>query len=377
MNLLEGIQKSNFVYICGCSKVGVQIYTTIHNAFPDKMIAFADNDKEKQKRRCCGCPVLPYDELINRDNSQYIIASVKHVEDIKTQLLTLGISRDSIVVPDVILYELINELRGTIGKRTPRKTMDFIVCITEHCNLNCASCDHFSPLAQEWYMQLEQFESDLIRMKQVLNEKVASIRIEGGEPLLHADVLKFIETARKVFPNVKLYLLTNGLLLRSKDARFYQICRNNNVIIRVTPYPISLDYDSLRKFILDKGIRFEYAVNNEEKTMIHQTLDLDGKQDKYDSFHHCLMANGECAELRNGKLYQCNLVANAHIFNEYFDRNLIIDKRDYIDIYSDVDAQDIFDYLCNPIMFCKYCNTREWYGGNKWKVSEHKIEEWI
>ena len=33
--------------------------------------------------------------------------------------------------------------------------------ITEHCNLNCTCCEHFSPLAQEENITMEDFSANL------------------------------------------------------------------------------------------------------------------------------------------------------------------------------------------------------------------------
>ena len=32
--------------------------------------------------------------------------------------------------------------------------------IVDHCNLNCAGCSHFSPLAEHWFVDPEAFERD-------------------------------------------------------------------------------------------------------------------------------------------------------------------------------------------------------------------------
>ena len=38
--------------------------------------------------------------------------------------------------------------------------------ITHHCNLNCAGCDHFSPLAPIYFMPLDIFERDIAFLAQ-------------------------------------------------------------------------------------------------------------------------------------------------------------------------------------------------------------------
>lgn len=48
-----------------------------------------------------------------------------------------------------------------------RKKIKFEVHITEHCNLNCKYCFHFSPLAKEEYLTLEEYERDLARLSEL------------------------------------------------------------------------------------------------------------------------------------------------------------------------------------------------------------------
>jgi hypothetical protein len=39
--------------------------------------------------------------------------------------------------------------------------------LAEHCNLNCAGCDHFSPLAAEEYASLETVKKDMARLAEL------------------------------------------------------------------------------------------------------------------------------------------------------------------------------------------------------------------
>ena len=85
--------------------------------------------------------------------------------------------------------------------------------IVDHCNLNCAGCSHFSPLASEWYESLEDFRKDFTELANKTNTQVKTIRIMGGEPLLHPQVTDFLITARQLFPTSEIQLVTNGILL--------------------------------------------------------------------------------------------------------------------------------------------------------------------
>lgn len=36
--------------------------------------------------------------------------------------------------------------------------------LTDHCNLNCAGCSHFSPLSSQNYVSIEQYKKDIQRL---------------------------------------------------------------------------------------------------------------------------------------------------------------------------------------------------------------------
>ena len=61
--------------------------------------------------------------------------------------------------------------------------------LTDHCNLNCKGCGHFSPLASPHYADFQQYEEDLRRLRQLFRN-IRRIRLMGGEPLLRPEVLR-------------------------------------------------------------------------------------------------------------------------------------------------------------------------------------------
>lgn len=78
--------------------------------------------------------------------------------------------------------------------------LNFEVSLTEHCNLNCVGCSHFSPLAEPAFADFDEVSRDSQRMAQLLNGKVRYIHLLGGEPLLHPDLIRFFGMARGCFP---------------------------------------------------------------------------------------------------------------------------------------------------------------------------------
>ncbi|MCH5322195.1 MAG: hypothetical protein J1E31_01260 [Helicobacter sp.] len=112
-----------------------------------------------------------------------------------------------------------------------------------------------------------------------------------------------------------------------------------------------------------------------EKTSLQFLLDREGKQDTFNSFTCCHMAN-QCVQLRKGRLYTCNVAANAWIFNKKFTQTLEESPNDYIDIHKATSFAEISNFLARPIPFCKYCKVYEWKSIGKWKTSSKTLEEY-
>ena len=67
---------------------------------------------------------------------------------------------------------------------------------------------------------------------------------------------------------------------------------------------------------------------------------------------------------------------NIDKLNKEFNTNFQRSCRDYIDIYSDINLDDIMKFLAKPIPFCRYCNTFA-MRVQDWGISKKEKEEWI
>lgn len=142
------------------------------------------------------------------------------------------------------------------GKKKKRLPFYFEIHITDSCNLNCAGCDHFSSLAKENSIYpFEKFREDMIQMKKLFGDDIDHIHLLGGEPLTNNRVTDYLCLTRQIFPLARLELVTNGILLKNMPDSFYSCCRENDICICVTTYPINIDYDDLFKFIIKRVLK--------------------------------------------------------------------------------------------------------------------------
>ena len=252
--------------------------------------------------------------------------------------------------------------------------------LVDHCNLNCRGCDNFSPLAPVTYADVGQFERDCSRMAELMagRDCIGEVQLLGGEPLLHPQVTRFMEIARRCFPRTPVNLVSNGLLLPRQSEAFWDSCLKNDIHIVVTKYPVRVDYHAIERHVRERGVAFSFYGNTDvvEKTMQCIPLDLEGKQDARDSFLRCSRAN-RCIALEQGRIYTCSLIPYVKYFNRCFGQHLEVSPADSIDIYEVKSVDDILDFVCRPVPFCRYCNIRGMQGNIKFGVSKREITEWI
>jgi hypothetical protein len=246
--------------------------------------------------------------------------------------------------------------------------------VVDHCNLKCKHCANFCPLVKEKNMDVERYEKDCERLFFLSSGKIRTIRLLGGEPLLHPRLVDIIGITHKHFPLSRIDLVTNGLSLLKMPDEFWRQCKNCSVRIAISHYPIELDYSKIKSIAKGHGVKTEYG--KKARGMYKWLLDINGGQDIKESRKYCIRAN-QCTVLQEGKIYSCSLPPWINYFNEYFGKKLEVNELDCIDIYKVKNYEEILKFLDNPIPFCKYCNTKNINYSNKWEISKKEITEWI
>jgi hypothetical protein len=238
-------------------------------------------------------------------------------------------------------------------------------------------CANYSPIAEEWFCNIDTFKNDFKQIAMLSNNQLEEVFFHGGEPLLHPNVTKFLDVAREYFPETKIAILTNGVLLLKQPRDFWLNCKKNNVELKITRYPITLDLEKIRQIAQEYGVLVYYFGGDDApiKNFWKLPLDIDGKQEIRKSHTLCHSPN-HCINLRDGKLFPCTRIAFIHHFNRYFNKNLTITEKDYIDIYKVSALSEIINFLCHPIPFCRYCANQKFGTGITWQISKKDISEW-
>lgn len=249
--------------------------------------------------------------------------------------------------------------------------------LTDHCNLNCKGCTHYSPIAPERYADPHQHEKDMRRLSQ-LYRTIHTIRLMGGEPLLHPDAHLFIRITRSAFPGSAIRFVTNGILLPQASQAFWDACRDTNTIINLTVYPpVHKRFDDYRSLCEDKGVSL--STRYAETFLAH--CNLKGTSQKNRAFNLCPLRL-RCLYLQDGRLYPCAMSALVHYFNESFGYKITADKG--INIHSNfTSGRKVLMKLSKPIDTCKWCSYKSvrfaWETSNRvpddWDTEAHRTKQ--
>lgn len=326
-------------------------------------------------------PVVSFQEIMGDESTGIIVGlSDRHYKDI-IPLFRANHFTDYFLMTEYNKRAIANQMR-------PRRheELAFEISLADHCNLSCQMCDHFSQLSDPWFVDLEQFDRDIRQMGKIFEHRIGYITLLGGEPTLHEQLIDCIKIVRREFPDSELIILTNGVKLleleHGRNGNLWQVCKEYDVHITVTVYPIKLDYEAIEAKAREYGISLAMSSNihaNELTKLVKisdkHTMDLAGKVDKFYCVN-CLYFN-KFNVLKDGRLYMCPIAAHSNIFNHSFGTDLKLREEDSLNIYRVKSWREIAEFSSNYVPFCSYCDLKHWGHHSQWKASTKKIEEYV
>lgn len=103
--------------------------------------------------------------------------------------------------------------------------------VVYHCNFSCRGCSHFSPISKNYFVEPNQVFNDFSTLAKYYRSKY--IKIIGGEPLLHPDLIEIIDAVRSSGISDYIQVVTNGHFLAKIIDKFWQ--KVDEVCISVYP----------------------------------------------------------------------------------------------------------------------------------------------
>ena len=223
--------------------------------------------------------------------------------------------------------------------------------LADHCNLNCAGCLHYAPMAERRLADIESVERDFTRLASLFSN-IRQIRIMGGEPLLHPRADEAVRIVRAAFPRSRVSVVTNGLrLLNGADAdvqRLLAAMAETGASFDWTAYPpVAGRADEIAALCKKAGVRLDMTATTEFLARILP----EGGADVRRSFRWC-RAKFFCPLLDDGRIYTCATARYADCYNKAARTNIPVERG--LDIHV-ATARAILRYLMKPSPSCAFC----------------------
>ena len=243
--------------------------------------------------------------------------------------------------------------------------------LCDRCNLDCAYCSHLSPVSKPVTISLETLEAECHRLARV---GVDEVNLMGGEPLLHPQVCEAIKLTRSILPNIKLIVSTNGLLLPRMSKDFWQCCRDNRVVLRITPYPKAKNgtWNYFKYVWLIRKNRVRMESTGWRFGFRHQLL---SEKAEYDATSNYLRCQLHCTQVRDATLWPCAYVAYAFNLNNKFGTNFKTAAGDSLPL-DGITATDLRLWLLRTKPFCAHCGIKD-AQRITWRRSQYTRDEWL
>ncbi len=229
------------------------------------------------------------------------------------------------------------------------------ISLADHCNLKCQSCDHASPHLQEGIADVATIERDLQALRGVLfaNE----IRLAGGEPLLHPELLEVVGIARESGVSREVTLITNGVLLNRAleslwgaiDCLWISIYPSVKHQWKVRDIQVLCRTHGVRLFMNHKPV-FRLTMLNER---------ISERLARFVYRNCCMAHRWSCQLVREGRFYMCPPAALMEDRLNLLGIEFPNKQRDSVALHDNPNLrQELITYLANtkaPLEACSYC----------------------
>lgn len=164
---------------------------------------------------------------------------------------------------------------------------------------------------------------------------------------------QYIRTAREIFPEADIEIVTNGLLIDQLNRELFETMRECRISVVITPYKPTMYLKEKIAKILDfyeVWWNFDGALITE----FSRQFTLEDNHDGYEASKKCISSG--CLFLRNGKIYKCPIAGLLHDFANHY--NLSPVPETGINIYDE--SSEVYKAVKKcataPTVICNYCS---------------------
>jgi len=230
----------------------------------------------------------------------------------------------------------------------------FAIHAVDHCNQRCKFCNNHAPFKNPREYQAEEYTPHIDKMVE-RNYQFAEIRVSGGEPFLHSDIVGFVKTIKERYQK-RMAIATNLFWLKKPEDidRYGELFR-----LIDTFYPSYYPHNQEQLKIISAAIvKLEetYGVGIAIRQK-HLFSKMEFRTEPKIPTSFCL-DNGDCTNLLvDGRLARCAVGAycddNPNVTQEFLDSRTDF----FFDLYKD---KDILSWLQHwPHRACHYCSLWE------------------
>lgn len=230
------------------------------------------------------------------------------------------------------------------------------VHVAHACNLACQSCSHFSDhkiggLVHDIEEQISSWSNVLCPREMVL---------AGGEPTLHPELPNIVLLLYKLFPESKIEIITNGLLIPKQGQKLFEACKITNARIKMSIHHHENSYlekiTPAKKLLqewqqIGLDVVFTMSITRWTQRYIGYGNELkpftdNDPESSYKICSHRYTNNELSYQIFQGKLWKCPPLAYLHLVKEKY--NLSSEWEQYLK-YAPLertnDLNDIVNFL--------------------------------
>jgi organic radical activating enzyme len=241
----------------------------------------------------------------------------------------------------------------------------FEIHLAQACNLTCDSCSHYSNYHFSGVLALETAEAWYQKWQHRLRPR--KVTLLGGEPAINPKLCEHILLARKYWPNARIRLVSNGLLLH-KHPRLPEILKQiGDSELEVSKHHNSPEYEQLFQGVVDlvQGWKAQHGINlvisDSFSNWSRRYLDENGAlepfrdHDPKQSWNICPAK--KCMQLHEGKLWKCPILAYLPMMKQ---KRQLSSEWDFYLSYQGLDATcssgELDEFLSRrEESFCSMC----------------------